>query len=161
MIREITTEAELRESVAIMAECFAPLIAQMKLTPETYPWLADVFKYETFKSVSDFLGERLFALTEEDRKIGFVSVGKTRDGVCSFGKLALLPRHVKETHAKELLDIAEQTARGEGAVKMRVGFIDENVTLKEFYLAHGFQVTDIKTFEVLPFSICVMEKDLE
>lgn len=45
-----------------------------------------------------------------------------------------------------------------GGKRIFIGLINANTVLKEWYAKQGFVTYEVKTFEHLPFDVCMMEK---
>jgi diamine N-acetyltransferase len=159
-IKELTTEQELENSVKIIADSFAPVAAEFKLTKEncpTHPSLITVKQLNEMKRK----GLKLFGLFDGDVQTGFVAVEKKKGHVYLVEKLAVLPEHQHKGHGGELMTFVADFAKNAGGKTVSIGIIDEHVGLKDWYKAMGFKQTAITKFEHLPVTVCFMEKALE
>lgn len=102
----------------------------------------------------------MFALCENGVCIGFVALEKANDGIYYMEKLAVLPEYRHKGYGKRMMDYAAGFVKGKGGRKNSIGIIDENKILKNWYLDYGFTETETKVFSHLPFTVCLMRKDV-
>ena len=92
MIREISSEKELKNSVTIIAVSFRTVAVEFNLNKEncpTHPSLVTLKQLNEMKRK----GLKLFGLFEDDAQIGFAAVEKKKHKVFNLEKLAVLPEY--------------------------------------------------------------------
>jgi ribosomal protein S18 acetylase RimI-like enzyme len=156
-IKEIATEKELENSVKVIADSFATVAKEFKLTKENCPTHPSLV---TLKQVQEMKrrGLKLFGLFDGDAQVGFVAVEKKKGHVFAVEKLAVLPEHRHKGRGGELLTFAADYVKNAEGTTLSIGIINESDVLKKWYEAKGFKGTSITKFEHLPFTVCFMEK---
>jgi GNAT superfamily N-acetyltransferase len=156
-IKELTTETELETSVKIIADSFATVAAEFKLTKENCPTHPS---FVTLKQLTEMKrkGLKLFGLFAGDVQVGFIALEKKKDKVFNFEKLAVLPEYRHKGYGGELVGFVFNSVKDAGGKKLTIGIIDEHTILKQWYISKGFQQTARTKFEHLPFTVCFMEK---
>ena len=77
---------------------------------------------------------------------------------CELKKLAVKPEYRHLGYGAKLLSFIRKTAAGFWAKKIKIGIIEENLILKEWYRANGFVHAGIKRINHVPFSVGFMEQ---
>lgn len=155
MIREATIEdSELLSK--IIRESFHDVAQRFSLTKDNCP--KHPSNCETSWIESDMArGAQYFILYFEERAIGCVGVESPNEDICYLERLSVLPemrgKHFGSSLAKHALDFSAS----KGAEKVSVGIIAEQTELKEWYKKFGFIEVQTKTFDHLPFQVCLME----
>ena len=72
--------------------------------------------------------------------------------------LAVLPEYRHCGIGKGLLEFAEKTIQAQNGKLLKIGIMEENVKLKQWYMRNGFLSTGTKRFAHLPFTVGFMEK---
>lgn len=157
LIKELTTETELETSVKIIADSFATVAAEFKLTKDNCPTHPS---FVTIKQLMEMKrkGLKLFGLFVEGAQFGFVALEKKKDKAFSMEKLAVLPEYRSKGYGGELVDFVNNNVKDAGGKKLSIGIIDEHTVLKQWYESKGFKQTARTKFEHLPFTVCFMEK---
>ena len=159
MIREISSEKELKNSVTIIAVSFRTVAVEFNLNKEncpTHPSLVTLKQLNEMKRK----GLKLFGLFEDDAQIGFAAVEKKKHKDYSLEKLAVLPEHRHKGYGGKLIEFAEGYVKNSKGEKLSIGIINEHAVLKKWYEAKGFKETAVMKFEHLPFTVCFMEKTI-
>ena len=158
-IKELTTETELETSVKVIADSFATVAAEFKLTKEN---CHTHHSFITLKQLTEMKrkGLKLFGLFVEGAQVGFVAVEKKKDKIFNLEKLAVLPEYRHKGYGGELVEFVLNSVKDAGGKKLTIGIIDEHTVLKQWYVAKGFNQTARTKFEHLPFTVCFMEKPL-
>lgn len=153
------SEAELREAARIIRESFKTVADEFCLNEMNCPSHPAFFSDESIIAATSS-GTCFYSLYHERNMAGVLALKYLNKNEYSMEKLAVLPEYRHLGYGKKLVEFALDTAREAGAEKMIIGIIDENIALKEWYLALGFTVTDIKRYDHLPFTVCTMQKIL-
>lgn len=91
---------------------------------------------------------------------GYFSLSINDDSV-ELNNLAVLPEYRHLGIGKELVDYAITYSKNVlGANKIKIGIVEENTILKEWYEKIGFVHTGTKKFEHLPFIVGFMEIEI-
>ena len=141
---------------------------------------------ESFRTVADefgFTGENAprftaFAVTEErllyqlevERRLmavfcgesgtieGYYSLLLRENDACELNNLCVLPSCRHHGIGTDLLRDACGRAAGAGCIIMKIGIVEENRLLRDWYEKHGFVHTGTKKFDFFPFTCGYMEK---
>jgi diamine N-acetyltransferase len=157
MIREITDENELENSVNVIADSFATVAIEFNLNKDNCPTHPSLVTVKQLKEMNR-KGLKLFGLYEDNVQIGFVAVEKKKDKVYCIEKLAVLPEHRHKGYGGALMEFVRNSVKNLDGKKLSIGIINEHTVLKKWYERKGFQETAVKKFEHLPFTVCFMEK---
>jgi len=160
MIRKITSIIDIEESVKVLQASFGTVARQFNLTQENCPtnsaFITDAKLQEEWER-----GISMFGLFEKDKQIGFVALEKSStDSLFYLEKLAVIPDYRHKNYGKELMDFACKFVKNENGKKISIGIINENLVLKEWYTRYGFVEKEIKVYSHLPFTVCMMEKEV-
>lgn len=91
---------------------------------------------------------------------GYFSLSINDDSV-ELNNLAVLPEYRHLGIGKELVDYAITYSKNIlGANKIKIGIVEENTILKEWYEKIGFVHTGTQKFELLPFTVGFMEIEI-
>ena len=146
----------------ILNEANRTVADQFGLTPENAPTNPAFCATEAVVGQME-RGNRFFLLRDgSNAPSGCVAIEKNpRDGgVYYIERLAVLPERRHRGYGRNLLDRAVLEIRRAGARAAGIGIIDENRILKDWYLQYGFEVTGMKKFEHLPFTVCFLSLSL-
>ncbi len=160
MIKEIAKE-EIGECVELIRISFATVAKEFHITEENAP------RYGGFATTE----ERLLSQYEQKRPmiayyneigkiIGYYSLNKGESGECELNNLCVLPEYRHKGIGTELVEDSFHRAKGLCFKKIRIGIIEENTVLKEWYSKQGFIHKDTKKFDFFPFTCGYMEKGL-
>jgi ribosomal protein S18 acetylase RimI-like enzyme len=159
MIKEITDDSGLKESVEVIRDSFITVANDLGLNKDNCP------SNPAFISLTKLMelrkkGIRMFGLVCDDRQVGFVAIEKSGDAVYYMEKLAVLPGYRHRGFGKQLMDFMFDYVKKENGKKVSVGIINENTVLKNWYRSYGFMETGTRRLEHLPFLVCFMEKNV-
>ena len=102
-------------------------------------------------------GIRLFELIKEERPVGFVALERLSETEYCMERLAVLSECRHLGLGRILVNYIVDLVRLEEGKCLKIGIIDENTQLKNWYLDYGFIQTGIRKFDHLPFAVCYME----
>ncbi len=159
MIKEIKSDKDVRSSVRIIRESFATVAVEFGLTSENCPSNAAFITEDDLRKMQE-KGNILFGLFDTKGQIGFVALRKVSDTLFYLEKLAVLPTARHSGYGKHLMDFSAEYVRKAGGQTISIGIIDGNSRLKNWYINYGFHETEIKCFPHLPFTVCILEKDV-
>lgn len=147
---------ELSNCLDVIHKSFATVAAEFKLTEENCPSHTSFIKLDKLQNHFDW-GWSMFGLYENDQQIGYFSLSKIADQEYELHNIAVLPEYRRNGYGKMLLDYAKEKVTEMGGKKIKIGIIEENTVLKNWYEANGFISTGTKRFEHLPFTVGFME----
>jgi len=152
-------ENEIDECISVIQESFATVAAEFGLTKENTPTNAAFIEKKWL--ISDLQnGEHFFALFLENKIIGFLALKETDKNTYELKKLSVLPKFRHQGFGKTILNFCKAHLSEKHATCLKIGIINENKHLKNWYITNGFQETETKTFPHLPFTVCLMEQTI-
>jgi AhpD family alkylhydroperoxidase len=158
-IREISSEEELIQSVQIIREAFATVAEDFNLNETncpTNPAFTSIEKLREMKAK----GLILYGLFINNHQTGFVAIEKADQSLFYMERLAVLPKFRHAGLGKKLIDFVFEYVKKERGAKLSIGIINENIILKKWYQEYGFSETALKKYPHLPFTVCIMEKNI-
>ena len=141
----------------IIHKSFATVAEGFNLTKENCPGHTAFMALDKLKSSFES-GNRMFLYYSGSVPVGFFSLKQLDDELWELDHLAVLPEHRHRGIGKQLLDYAEKTVHEQNGKLLKIGIIEENAQLKQWYLQNRFVHTGTKRFEHLLFSVGFMEK---
>lgn len=147
--RHITQSAEvIRQSFKTVADEFGLTI---KNAPTNAAFLQDYKLLEDLNSGID-----MFGLFENSTQVGFMALKRKDKDTFYLEKLSVLPAYRHNGYGLLLLNYAKDYVKSLQGNNISIGIIYENKILLKWYEAYGFEITDIKQFSHLPFTVCYM-----
>jgi ribosomal protein S18 acetylase RimI-like enzyme len=161
MIRTVGKD-DIRECVNVIRESFRTVAEEFGFTEENAP------RFTAFAVTEDRLfcqleneHRQMAAFCLEDGTIaGFYSLLPSDCGTCELSNLCVLPSFRHQGIGTELFNDAYERAVAAGCGKLKIGIVEENRILREWYEKNGFVHTGTKKFDFFPFTCGYMEKDL-
>ena len=159
MIREITYETDLRNSVNVIRDAFETVALEFNLTRDNCPSSP---AFVTIRQLRDLRikGVKFFGLFQDGVQVGFVAVERADDTVYYLEKLAVPPQYRHRGYGKKLVKFVLEYVKERKGERVSLGMIDQSTVLKDWYKTLGFCETGTKKFEQLPFTVCFMDKSL-
>jgi ribosomal protein S18 acetylase RimI-like enzyme len=109
------------------------------------------------KLIAEFeSGTAMFGYFIGDEMVGYLGM-KMMGGVCGLEDIVVLPEYRRNGYGKALLDFCKQRAKESGAEKIRLGMIDDNRQLRNWYEDNGFFNVGYKNYAGAPFTVGKME----
>jgi ribosomal protein S18 acetylase RimI-like enzyme len=155
-IKEVSTDAQIAESVEVIREAFGTVAREFNLTREnapTHPFFSTREQLLELHKKAAFFGLYLDGV-----QIGFVVIEKAEGGTYYLGRLAVKPQFRHLGYGRKLTEFVLDYVRNQGGAKVALGMIDNQTVLKDWYKSLGFVQTGTKQFDHLPFVVCFMEK---
>lgn len=159
VIREVLS-SEIAQAVEVIRQGFGTVAKDFGLTRENCPTNGAFIDKEKLLNQKD-KGKFMYGMFVGGRMVGFIQLSKKHDNRYEIEKLTVLPQHRHKGYGKILLDFAKEKAKEFGVEKVFIGIIEENKTLKDWYLKNGFNHTGTAEFEALPFTVGYLEADIE
>ena len=157
-IREIKSEHEFKNSLAVIRDSFKTVAVEFQLTRDNCPTHPSLMTLDRLLELEK--KARFFGLFADDAQVGFVAIEKADDSLYYMEQLAILPEYRHKGYGKKLVEFVLDYVKRNKGKKVSLGMIDESAVLKDWYLQLGFKETRTKNFEHLPFTVCFMEKSL-
>lgn len=161
MIQKVNLQSDFAALAALLNESFATIAKEFGLTKENSPTNNAFITGEQLES--QLIDSREFyAYKEKDRLIGFIAIEKSANDPDTFyiEKLAVVPDYRHSGIGLQLINFASERIKKLGGKRISIGLIDSNTILKDWYFKQGYKVVEIKTFNHLPFDVCLMEKNI-
>lgn len=162
MIRKVSAQDDFIILAKLLNEAFATVAEDFGLTKENSPTNNAFITGEELKS--QLTDNREFYIYEHHgEKVGFIAVEKSLStpGTFYIEKMAVAPVYRHYGIGLLLMNLATNRIKELGGIRISIGLIDSNAVLKEWYRKQGFAEFELKTFEHLPFNVCMMDKLLK
>lgn len=158
MILRIESKEQLNICLDIIHKSFQTVADELNLTKDNCPSHTAFIPIE--KLISQFENNTpMFLYQYNGNFVGYFSLSVNDDSV-ELNNLAVLPAYRHLGIGKELVDYAIAYSKNIiGASKIKIGIVEENSILKEWYERIGFVHIGTNKFEHLPFTVGFMEKD--
>lgn len=159
MIIKVNSIKQLNICIDIIHKSFQTVADEMNLTKENCPSHTAFMPIE--KLISQFANNTpMFLYQYNGYFAGYFSLSINDDSV-ELNNLAVLPEYRHLGIGKELVDYAITYSKNIlGANKIKIGIVEENTILKEWYEKLGFVHIGTKKFEHLPFTVGFMEIEI-
>ncbi|MDF2685069.1 MAG: acetyltransferase [Clostridia bacterium] len=105
-------------------------------------------------------GNMMYGLYADDRIAGFMKLVRTNSDCYELGRLSVLPEYRHKGYGRALIEYAKDIVIKNSGVKIKIGIIDKNTVLKNWYIKNGFVQTELREFPHLPFIVCFMEMEI-
>lgn len=160
MITKIT-ESHLAECVEVIKTAFLTVANDLGFTQENAPRFT-AFATTLERLQYQFYTEKrlMFAYIENSKIVGFYSLLLLDNNECELGNLCVLPEYRHKKIGAQLLQNAFTVAKEQNRTKMKIGIVEENTVLKNWYASFGFTHTGTEKFDFFPFTCGYMEKVL-
>ena len=159
MIQQVTKQNDFVILVKLLNESFATVAKEFGLTKENCP-TNNAFITSAELKVQLIENREFYTYIDNGKIIGFIAIEKSLNTPETFyiEKLAVLPdcRHLGI--GRQLVDFASNRIEKLGGKCISIGLINSNTVLKNWYGKQGYVECSVKTFEHLPFEVCIMEK---
>lgn len=159
MIYKVTKNEQLKVCLDIIHKSFQTVADDMKLTKENCP------SHTAFMSLKILQnqyknGNPMFLYEFSNVPVGYFLLS-INDDIAELNNLSVLPEYRHLNIGKELVNHAvDYTKNTLGINKIKIGIVEENTVLKEWYKTLGFVHMGTKKFEHLPFTVGFMELKL-
>ncbi|MDR2920856.1 MAG: GNAT family N-acetyltransferase [Tannerella sp.] len=161
MIKKVSSQDDFNILAKLLNEAFATVAEDFGLTKENSPTNNAFITGEELEL--QLTGNREFYVYENyGEKVGFIAVEKSLSTLGTFyiEKMAVTPACRHYGIGLLLMDFATNRIKELGGKRISIGLIDSNTILKEWYSKQGFAEFEHKTFDHLPFNVCMMEKNI-
>lgn len=159
MIIQVKNKKQLNICLEIIRNSFITVAEDFGLTENNCPSHTAFLTFDKLeKQFED--GRPMFLFYQDAIPVGYFSLAKCSDDDWELNNLAVLPEYRHFGIGKALVDYAISTVKNHGGNKISIGIIEENSTLKNWYLKLGFTHISTRKFEHLPFTVGCMEMKL-
>jgi len=161
MIQKVNQQSDFAALATLLNESFATVAKEFGLTKENSPTNNAFITAEQLES--QLIDKREFyTYKEKDQLIGFIAIEKSANDPDTFyiEKLAVAPDNRHSGVGLQLMNFASERIKELGGKRISIGLIDGNIPLKDWYSKQGYKVVEIKTFNHLPFNVCLMENNI-
>lgn len=157
MIRAMKKE-EIPVCVDVICRSFRTVAERFGFTKENAPRFT-AFAMSEERLCWQFEHEKrsMYVWDEQGSIVGYCSLTVQHEGICELHNLAVLPscRH-REIGSKILCYVLEE-AKKCGCRRIKIGIVEENMQLKNWYMQHGFVPIGTEKFDFFPFTCGYME----
>ena len=159
MIQQVTKQSDFGILAKLLNEAFAPVAKEFGLTKENSPTnnafiVSDELKAQLIEN------REFYTYSSIGKLIGFIAIEKALSTPDTFyiEKLAVVSDSRHLGIGRRLMDFASNRIVELGGKRISIGLINSNTVLKGWYSKQGYLECSVKTFEHLPFEVCIMEK---
>ena len=147
---------ELESSLDVIHRSFQTVAEEFGLTKENCPRHTSFLPLNILKTHKE-RGWYMYGLYAGKTQIGYMSLSEEEENIYELHNLAILPEYRRNGFGKLLLDFAKETVHSLGGKGIKVGIIEENIVLKNWYIKNGFVHIGTRKFEHLPFTSGYLE----
>lgn len=159
MIIKVTTENQLDTCLNIIHKSFQTVADDMNLTKENCPSHTAFMPLEKLQNQFEN-GNPMFLYEYNNKIVGYFSLS-INDNSVELNNLSVLPEYRHLGIGKKIVNYAVDYSKNTlGVNKIKIGIVEENTILKEWYKTLGFVHTGTRKFEHLPFTVRFMELEL-
>ena len=149
---------QIKECVEVIKESFLTVANEFGLTEENAP------RFTAFATTEQRLSWHLnhenrpmYAFVENGNIVGYYSLALQENQECELNNLCVIPHYRHQGIGEKLLFHSFDVAKSLGCSKMKIGFVEENQTLKTWYESFGFRHIGTQKFDFFPFTCGYME----
>lgn len=159
MINKVNSKEQLNTCLDIIHRSFITVAKDFDLTEENCP------NHTAFMSIEKLvrqyeIGTNMFLFQHYEKYVGYFSLVNNGESV-ELNNLSVLPEYRHLGIGKEMVKYAKDYAyNNTEANKIKIGIIEENTILKNWYSSLGFVHIGTKQFDSLPFTVGFMELKL-
>lgn len=158
MIIQVTSKEQLDICLGIIHKSFQTVADELHLTKENCPSHTAFLPIE--KLITQFENKTpMFLYRCEDCFAGYFSLSVCEDDI-ELNNLAVLPAYRHLGIGRKMVEYAIAYSKNMGVNKLKIGIVEENMMLKQWYEQLGFVHTGTKKFEHLPFTVGFMETEI-
>jgi len=157
MIRPVTN-LDLAQCAQVIRAAFLTVAEEFGFTEENAP------RFTAFAVNAGWLDYQLntehrpmFAYFHGNLICGFYSLQNKENGAWELNNLCVLPEFRHKNIGRQLLDHAVKTVGDLGCTVLKIGIVEENTQLRNWYEDAGFVHTGTKKFDHFPFTCGYME----
>lgn len=159
MINKVNSKEQLNTCLDIIHRSFITVAKEFDLTEENCP------NHTAFMSIEKLvrqyeIGTNMFLFQHYEKNVGYFSLVNNGESV-ELNNLSVLPEYRHLGIGKEMVEYAKDYAYNNTEANIiKIGIIEENTILKNWYSSLGFVHIGTKQFDSLPFTVGFMELKL-
>lgn len=159
-VREMAQE-EIPECVDVIRQSFQTVADEFGFTLENAPRFTAFATDEGRLQYQYFIEKRpMYVFSQHGRIVGYYSLALTEDGSAELNNLSVLPEYRHRGIGAKLLEDCFRQVRILGRRKLKIGIVEENAVLRQWYESFGFVHTGTEKYDFFPFTCGYMEKTL-
>lgn len=141
----------------IIQQSFKTVAQEFHLTKENCPGHTSFMTIEKIKK--QFNAKKpMFLYETKNEYVGYFSLNKRGEKSYELDHLAVLPNYRNLGIGKAMVQYAKEfVSDAYNGNQLKIGIIEENIVLKEWYQELGFIHTGTQKFDNLPFTVGFME----
>jgi ribosomal protein S18 acetylase RimI-like enzyme len=154
MIKRIE-ESELQVCLEVIHRSFKTVADEFGLTSKNCPTNGAFMPLTRLRD--DYKENKLmYGLYSDNKMIGYMQLSNKGDRLFELEKLSVLPDHRHKGYGMKLLDYSKAEAADHLGIAIKIGIIDNNLKLKNWYIENGFVYTGEGIYPHLPFKVGFM-----
>ncbi len=154
------TYPELTVFARVVRDGFRDVAEQFGITRKSHPLHTSFVGAEHFRWEYRN-GFVMFGAYAEKIPVGYASLKEIGDGVWTLDHLAVLPAYRHQGIGRRLIDRCVLELKKCDATKIKIGIIEENTRLKNWYLDYGFCHNGTVKLPHYPFTVGFMALDIQ
>ncbi len=160
-IRHMSME-EIPECVRLIRESFQTVADDFGFTVENAPRFT-AFATDEGRLRYQLCREKrpMFVYMKGNRIVGYYSLALLNEAEAELNNLAVLPEYRHCNIGRKLLEDCFAKVKQTGRTKIKIGIVEENEILKNWYKKYGFVHTGTVKYDFFPFTCGYMEKEIE
>lgn len=159
MIKQVKNKEQLNICLEIIRSSFLTVAEEFELTENNCPSHTAFMIIDKLETQFD-AGRPMFLFYQDANPVGYFSLAKYSNEEWELNNLAVLPEYRHLGIGKSMVDYAVTTVKNYGGTKISIGIIEENITLKNWYLKLGFNHISTLKFEHFPFTVGFMKMEI-
>lgn len=159
MIYKVTKNEQLNTCLDIIHKSFQTVADDMNLTKENCPNHTAFMPLQKLQNQFEN-GNFMFLYEYVNAPVGYFSLS-LNNGIAEINNLSVVPDYRHLGIGKELVNFAVDYCKKILDLNIiKIGIVEENTVLKEWYKTFGFVHTGTRKYEHLPFTVGFMELEL-
>lgn len=150
---------ELPMCLECIKAAFSVMADKYKYSQESYPSSAAYLTLHDLQEAKN-MNVHMYAAWMDGKIVGYVQLEKKPDGVYSFQRFAVHPDYQSHGFGRALVSFCKNKATVYGGKKIKLLMINENESLKNFYISCGFKLSHTGRDDAHPFEYAIMEMEL-
>ena len=152
---------EIPECVRVIRSAFATVADEFGFTAENAPrFTAFATNAQRLRWHLEQEHRPMYVYCIDGKIVGYYSLAILKDGAVELNNLAVLPEYRHRGIGEQLLLHAFDRARELGCGVMKIGIVEENKVLRQWYERYGFIHKGTEKFDFFPFTCGYLEKKL-
>ena len=161
LIRHASLE-EVPECVKVIRDSFKTVADEFGFTEENAPRFT-AFATDEGRIRYHFCVEKrpMFVYLLGGKMVGYYSLAILNEEEAELNNLSVLPEYRHQNIGRRLLEDSFEKVKSVGRTRLKIGIVEENTVLKNWYETFGFKHTGTEKYDFFPFTCGYMEKKLD